>query len=195
MHVGIVHGYDNILYHEDVVSYYYRIRPINSLFASESQCATLIDDMVKVIQDVNMPGGIIIKPTKIDNNKIYKAYTDNFKNHGNPALMHLAKDYIKSLKEILSSAVRYRYEIYFVFCDGRDEIKKKIPLKLFRSENRPLSKQELELYKTVEKEILKKLKKTVPAQRMDSNDVTALNNYTAVPADEVIADYYVEETF
>ena len=26
MHVGIVHGYDNILYHEDVVSYYYRIR-------------------------------------------------------------------------------------------------------------------------------------------------------------------------
>ena len=107
--------------------------------------------------------------------------------------MHLAKDYIKSLKEILSSAVRYRYEIYFVFCDGRDEIKKKIPLKLFRSENRPLSKQELELYKTVEKEILKKLKKTVPAQRMDSNDVTALNNYTAVPADEVIADYYVEE--
>ena len=107
--------------------------------------------------------------------------------------MHLAKDYIKSLKEILSSAVRYRYEIYFVFCDGRDEIKKKIPLKLFRSENRPLSKQELELYKTVEKEILKKLKKTVPAQRMDSNDVTALNNYTAVPVDEVIADYYVEE--
>ena len=106
MHVGIVHGYDNILYHEDVVSYYYRIRPINSLFASESQCATLIDDMVKVIQDVNMPGGIIIKPTKIDNNKIYKAYTDNFKDHGNPALMHLAKDYIKSLKEILSSAVR-----------------------------------------------------------------------------------------
>lgn len=193
MHVGIVHGYDNILYHEDVVSYYYRIRPINSLFASESQCATLIDDMVKVIQDVNMPGGIIIKPTKIDNNKIYKAYTDNFKDHGNPALMHLAKDYIKSLKEILSSAVRYRYEIYFVFCDGRDEIKKKIPLKLFRSENRPLSKQELELYKTVEKEILKKLKKTVPAQRMDSNDVTALNNYTAVPVDEVIADYYVEE--
>ena len=105
MYVGIVHGYDNILYHEDVVSYYYRIRPINSLFASESQCATLIDDMVKVIQDVNMPGGIIIKPTKIDNNKIYKAYTDNFKDHGNPALMHLAKDYIKSLKEILSSAV------------------------------------------------------------------------------------------
>lgn len=47
MHVGIVHGYDNILYHEDVVSYYYRIRPINSLFASESQCATLIDDMVR----------------------------------------------------------------------------------------------------------------------------------------------------
>ena len=43
MHVGIVHGYDNILYHEDVVSYYYRIRPINSLFASESQCATLIE--------------------------------------------------------------------------------------------------------------------------------------------------------
>ena len=79
---------------------------------------------------------------------------------------------------------------YILFsCDGRDEIKKKIPLKLFRSENRPLSKQELELYKTVEKEILKKLKKTVPAQRMDSNDVTALNNYTAVPVDEVIAEH------
>ena len=99
MYVGIVHGYDNILYHEDVVSYYYRIRPINSLFASESQCATLIDDMVKVIQDVNMPGGIIIKPTKIDNNKIYKAYTDNFKDHGNPAQNSRKRDPEKAQKD------------------------------------------------------------------------------------------------
>lgn len=193
MHVGLVHIYDNIVYHNDVVSYYYRIRPINSLFASESQCATLIDDMVKVIQDVNMPGGIIIKPTKIDNNKIYKAYADNFKKYGDSVFIDLAKDYIKSLKEILSSAVKYRYEIYFVFCDGRDEMKKKIPIKLFPSDNKPLDKRTLELYQVVEKEIFKKLKKNVPAIQLDERLVLKLNNYIAVPIDSEVVDYYVDE--
>lgn len=193
MHVGLVHVYDNIVYHNEVVSYYYRIRPINSLFASESQCTTLIDDMVKVIQDVNMPGGIIIKPAKIDNNKIYKAYADNFKKYGDSAFIDLAKDYIKSLKEILSSAVKYRYEIYFVFCDGRDEMKKKIPIKLFPRDNKPLNKRKLELYQIVEKEIFKKLKKTVPATQLDENMVLKLNNYIAIPLDNEIVDYYVDE--
>ena len=155
MHVGLVHVYDNIVYHNEVVSYYYRIRPINSLFASESQCTTLIDDMVKVIQDVNMPGGIIIKPAKIDNNKIYKAYADNFKKYGDSAFIDLAKDYIKSLKEILSSAVKYDNEIYFVFCDGRDEMKKKIPIKLFPRDNKPLNKRKLELFKLLKKKFSK----------------------------------------
>lgn len=193
MHIGAIHVYDNIVYHNDVVSYYYRIRPINSLFASESQCATLIDDMIKVIQDINMPGAIIIKPTRIDNNKIYKSYADNFKKYGDPSFVDLAKDYILSLKEILSSAIKYRYEIYFIFCDGRDELKRRLPIKLFPSDNRPLNKKTLELYKIVEKEIFKKLKKTVYVKKLNDEMVLRLNNYIAIPVDTEIVDYYVDE--
>lgn len=194
MHVGITHVYNNILYHNDVTSYYYSIKPINSLFAPETQTSTLIENMVKVFQDVNMPGAIIIKPTKINNNKIYKAYTDNFKKYGNPALKNLAKEYIISLQEILRKAVKYRYEIYFVFCDGRDELKKKIPLKLFTPDNNPLSKRKLEMYEVVNNEIYKKLCKIVSAEKLTTEHVEKLNQYLSIPLDNEVVDYYVDES-
>lgn len=194
MHVGITHVYNNILYHNDVTSYYYSIKPINSLFAPETQTSTLIENMVKVFQDVNMPGAIIIKPTKINNNKIYKAYTDSFKKHGNPALKDLAKEYIISLQEILRKAVKYRYEIYFVFCDGRDELKKKIPLKLFTPDNKPLSKRKLEMYEVVNTEIHKKLCKIISAEKLTTEQVERLNQYLSIPLDNDVVDYYVDES-
>lgn len=185
--------YDNIVNHKGVVSYYYKVRPINSLFASESQCETLIDSMLKLIQDINMPGAIYIKPKKINNQKIYKAYADNFKKYGSSDFIDLAKDYISSLKEILSQAVKYRYEIYFVFCDGREELKKKNIIKLFNEETKPLPKRYLSMYQIVEQEIHKKLSRVTTTTKLSEEEVEALNNYLALPIENTITEYYVEE--
>ena len=140
-----------------------------------------------------MPGSIIIKPHKIDNRKIYKSYMDNYKKYGNPSFKEIAKEYILSLKEILSQAIKYRYEIYFVFVDGRDELKKRVPIKLFPQKNDPLTKRQKELYRLIEMEIFKKLSKTVQASKIEDQKVLWLNNYLAIPTDKPVVDYYVEE--
>lgn len=193
MHVGKVYAYDNIFYHNEIINYAYKIKPINSLFASESQQSTLLDTMFKLISDINMPGMIFIKPRKIQNRKILMAYSENFKKYGNSSFKGIAKDYIQSIKEIISKAIKYRYEIYFIFCDGRDELKKYQPLKLFKTTTKKLNKHEIELYSLVEEEIYKQLQKSVNATRITSDEVTALMNYIAIPVENNIVDYYVED--
>lgn len=193
MHVGKVYCYDNIIYHKQVANYYYKITPINSLFAPETQQTALLDTMTNIINDVNMPGSIMILPKQIDNKKIYKAYADNYKKYGKAEFLDLAKDYILSIKEILSKAIKYRYEIYIVFVDGRDDLRKRKNIKLFAQENKPLNKDELELYKTAEQEIYKKLTRSVQATKITEKQAMELHNYIAIPVEKKIVDYYVEE--
>lgn len=71
MHVGKVCVYDNLIYHKEVANYYYKVIPINSLFAPETQQTTLLEAMTDTITDVNMPGSIIIKPKAIDDRMVY----------------------------------------------------------------------------------------------------------------------------
>lgn len=193
MHVGKIYTYGNLIYHKGVTCYYYKINPINSLFAASSQQSTLLETMKNIILDVNMPGAIIIKPREIDNQKIYQTYANNYKRYGKPMFLDLAKDYITSLKEILSKAIKYRYEIYFVFCDGRDDLKKRKNIRLFDVDNNPLTKRELELYQTVEKEIFKKVKRNISAEKISESLATKLQNYIAIPLEKEITDYYVSE--
>ena len=194
MHVGKIYVYDNLIYHKEVANYYYKITPINSLFAPETQQTTLLEAMTNIITDVNMPGSIIIRPKAIDNKKIYQSYADNFKKYGKPEFLDLAKDYILSLKEILSKAIKYRYDIYLVFCDGREDLKKRKNIKLFGESNKPLTQSELELYQTAEKEIFKKLSRSVHAQKVSEDLALILHNYIAIPIEKKIIDYCVEES-
>lgn len=194
MHVGKIYVYDNLIYHKEVANYYYKITPINSLFAPETQQTTLLEAMTSIITDVNMPGSIIIRPKAIDNKKIYQAYANNFKKYGKPEFLDLAKDYISSVKEILSKAIKYRYDIYLVFTDGRDDLKKRKNIKLFGQSNKPLARSELELYQTAEKEIFKKLSRSVQAQKITEDLAITLHNYIAIPVEKKLVDYYVEES-
>lgn len=194
MHLSKLHTYGNIVYYKESVSYYYKIRPINSLFASESQKATLLEKFSDLILDINMPGFFMVKPKKIQNQKIYQAYADSYKRYGKSEFLDLAKSYIKDIKGILEQAIKYRYEIYFVFCDGREEMKKRKNIALFPIENNPLKKDELELYQIVEEEIFKKMCKHIETFKVDDEEVvSAFHNYLAIPSEKNIEDYYVQE--
>lgn len=136
----------------------------------------------------------MVKPRKIQNQKIYQAYADSYKQYGKSEFLDLAKSYIKDIKGILEQAIKYRYEIYFVFCDGREEMKKRKNIALFPIENNPLKKDELELYQIVEEEIFKKMCKHIETFKVDDEEVvSAFHNYLALPSENNIEDYYVQE--
>lgn len=193
MHVSRLYTSGNIVKKEDIISYYYKITPINSLFSSTSQQSTLYDTMKDLLVRVNMPGQIIIRPRKIESNKVYTAYANNFNKYGKKGFEKLAKDYLVSLKEILSQSIKYRYEIYLVFCDGRDELRKKQNIKLFGSDNKSFTKTELKIFQTIESEIFKKLQGTVKVEKLKENKIEELHNYLAIPVEEKLEEYYVEE--
>ncbi|MDF9825180.1 hypothetical protein M2475_001614 [Breznakia sp. PF5-3] len=194
MHISRIYTYDNIVYYKESVSYYYKIRPINSLFASESQKATLLEKFSDLILDINMPGFFMVRPKKVNNQKVYQAYADSYKVYGKPEFLDLAKSYIADQKEILQKAIKYRYEIYFVFCDGREEMKKRKNIALFPIESKPLKKDELELYQVAEQEIYKRMCKHIDTDKVtDQKKLEQFHNYLALPLEKDIEDYYVQE--
>ena len=58
------YGEGNIVYCKECICYHYEIRPMNSLYASDHQLQTLIDNLHRKILSVNMPGAIYILPQR-----------------------------------------------------------------------------------------------------------------------------------
>lgn len=193
MHTGITYTYDNINYHNEVISYYYQVKPINSLFTSNLQQSQLMKIFQDKIEKVNMPGMIIIKPKQIDNQKVINQYVYNFNKHGNPDFKDIAVDLIKDYRRDLGKVPKYRYEIFLVFTDGRDDIHK-MSFRVIPKDNKPLKKQELETYQSVDKEIYSILSNGLEVSKLKENKVTALLQYLSVPVDDKIDQYYVEPT-
>lgn len=65
---------------------------------------------------------------------------------------------------------------------------------MFGESNKPLTQSELELYQTAEKEIFKKLSRSVHAQKVSEDLALILHNYIAIPIEKKIIDYCVEES-
>lgn len=194
MHVGKIHTYGNITYHKEVITYFYKVKPINSLFASETQKDTLLEKFKDLILDVNMPGFFFVKPKEVNRKKILQTYAETFKENGDPEFLDLAKDYIKSIQEILSESIKYRYEIFFCFTDGRSEMKRRKKISVFPVSNDALGKDELSLYQIAEEEIFKKMSKHIDTTKVNEEiEIEKLMNYLAVPTEKSIDDYWVTE--
>lgn len=190
MYINKVYTYGNIGYHKGVINYYYQITPINSLFAASTQQTALVDTMVNLILSINMPGMLFVKPRPIDNKKIIQAYEDSYAKYGRPEFKELKDEVIVSMKEILSKAIKYRYEIYFIITDGREEFKRKTSFRLFKKLNEPMNDQLLNISKIVEEEIFKKLTKNLSVSRLEPYKIRLLHQYLACPFDKEVADYY-----
>ncbi len=77
-----IYGEGNIVYCKECICYHYQIKPINSLYASDHQLQTLIDNLHRKILSVNMPGVIYILPKRIDEVSILNEYRMLYKTHG-----------------------------------------------------------------------------------------------------------------
>ena len=87
---------------------------------------------------VNMAGTIYILPRRVNEQRILNYYDSLFEANGNPKLKILKDSVLTDIKQQLSQKVRYRYEIYIVFTDNRDPLKKRIFSNLIKKDNRRL---------------------------------------------------------
>lgn len=190
MYVEQLHTYGNIVSFNETINYFYQIKPINSLFAPETQQSTLIQNMMGKLLSINMPGAIIIRPRMIDDNAILKNYDDLWKKNGRPELQKLKDNHIRSMKKILDTKLKYSYDIFLVISDGREDLKRKRTIKITKTSNDKLDQRMLEVCQVVDEEIYKKLSTDLVVERLIEEKIEMLHNYLAIPVEGKMADYF-----
>src|SRR5699024_2351377 len=91
-----------------------------------SPCHINAQNLMNKILSVNMAGAIYILPKRINEQAIIQHYEDLFQKNGNNNLINLKNSVIKDIKKQLAEKIRYRYTIWFVFCDNREPLKRKM---------------------------------------------------------------------
>ena len=192
MFVDILRSYGegNIVAHKDCVSYYYMIKPINSLYASETQLDGLIENLMNKILSVNMAGAIYILPKRINEQAIIQHYEDLFQKNGNNNLINLKNSVIKDIKKQLAEKIRYRYTIWFVFCDNREPLKRKMFSDIIKKTDMELDDRMIELSSVVEEQIYKKLSADLTVDKPTKEMIEELHNYLAIPIEQKTVDYF-----
>lgn len=192
MYVEELHTYDagNIVSYKECICYYYNIKPINSLYASDTQLQTLVETLREKILSVNMPGAIYILPRRVNERMILQTYQNLYKKNRREVLDRLEKSVLKDIRKQLSEKVRYRYQICVVFTDNRIPLKKRMFSELLRKDNAPLDKRTVELCRIVDEQIYKKLSSTLSVERPDGKEIERLHNYLAIPVEGDVAEYY-----
>ncbi|MCR0231020.1 hypothetical protein MKC80_23440, partial [[Clostridium] innocuum] len=150
------YGEGNIVYCKECICYHYEIRPMNSLYASDHQLQTLIDNLHRKILSVNMPGTIYILPQRIDEQGILKHYKTLYETNGDPQTEKLYRSFMKDIKAQLTSGIKYRYRIHICFTDNRDPLKKKWLSGWLSKNNDPLEKRMVDLSEVIDEQIYKK---------------------------------------
>lgn len=184
------YGDGNIVSYADCVGYYYKIKPINSLYASDVQLETLISTLREKILAVNMPGAIYILPRRVNERNILNYYEALYEKNRNPELDLLKNSVMQDIKKQLSQKIRYKYSIYIVFTDNRDPLKRRLFADLLHKDNHLLDHSMQDLCAIVDGQIYKKLAQNLSVERLNKQDVERLHNYLAIPLEGRIANYY-----
>lgn len=184
------YGEGNIVSYNECIAYYYSVKPINSLYASDNQLSTLVDNLFDKILSINMPGEIVIQPFRINEKGILQYYEHLYKIHGRPELDNIKKKYMKDMKNQISEKIKYKYRIFVIFTDNRDPIKKKRSLNLLKKDNSSLTKRMVELSEVVDEQLYKKLSSNLSCERLNKKEIEQFHNYLAMPVEGTIADYY-----
>lgn len=184
------YGYGNIVSYAECISYYYKIKPVNSLYASDSQLQTLIENLHEKILSVNMPGAIYILPKRVNEKKILNYYLTLYEKNARSELNSLKKSLMNDIKKQLCEKIRYRYEIFIVFTDNRDPLKKRIFADIIKKENKRLDTKTMELCDIVDEQIYKKLSSNLTVDRLDNKQIEQLHNYLAIPVEGRMSQYF-----
>lgn len=192
MYVDPIHVYGdgNIISFNECICYVYKVKPINSLYASNTQLGALIENLQEKILSVNMPGAIYILPQRVNEKDIIDYYNQLYQQNRKPELDNLKKAVIRDMKAQLAQQVRYRYHIYLVFTDNRDPLKKKMFADILKKNNDRLDKRTEDLSCIVDEQIYKKLSSNLSVEKISGKQTQDLMNYLALPVEGTISDYY-----
>lgn len=184
------YGEGNIVSYADCVGYYYRVKPINSLYASDVQLQTLIETLREKILAVNMPGAIYILPKRVNEKNILNYYEALYEKNGNTELDRLKNSVMQDIKKQLAQKIRYKYCIYIVFTDNRDPLKRRLLADFLHKDHQPLDPNVQELCGVVDQQIYKKLAQNLSVERLNKQDIERLHNYLAIPLERKVVNYY-----
>lgn len=193
MYVEKLYTYGNIISFNETISYYYKVRPISTLYAHNTQIKTSIENLYDKITKINMPGSIIIRARKEDVDDIMNDYEEIYLEYGEKRLVHMKDLIYKDTYNQLKEKVRYHYDIYVVFTDNRPELKKsKLPTLIGKISNDPLDHDRVEACRIIEDSIFKKMSVGLDIIRCSPEMSENLHNYLAVPVEQELEDYYVD---
>lgn len=186
------YGEGNIVSHEDCVGYYYWIKPINSLYASDTQLQTLVETLKEKILAINMPGAIYILPKKVSKKEILQTYKSLYKDNQRQEMNKLAKSVLKDVSEQLKEKIRYRYRICVVFTDNREPLRRRFYADLLKHQNIKMDHRTSSLCEIVDEQIYKKLASNLSVDRLTEQDIEEFHNYLALPVDseKKVEEYY-----
>lgn len=184
------YGEGNIVSYADCVGYYYQVKPINSLYASDMQLETLIETLREKILSINMPGAIYILPKRVNERNILNYYEALYQKNCTPELDRLKSSVMQDIKKQLAQKIRYKYSIYIVFTDNRDPLKRRLLADFLHKDHHPLDQHVQELCHVVDLQIYKKLAQNLSVERLNEQDVERLHNYLAIPLEGKVANYY-----
>ena len=114
---------DNIIYHDDVICYFFKIDPFSNVDSDDIQLSGSSALLKKMLQEINMPGGILSIPKVFDRINGSKWLDLEFDKYGNIEFRNLKEKYKTGLLEKNDKALSNVYYIYF--CDGRKELNPK----------------------------------------------------------------------
>lgn len=192
MHPSLVHTYGNIISYNDTISYVYQIKPMNSLYVSEQSANDLVTNLYSKLAKINMQGEIIIRPVRINEKHILDYYEESYQKYGKEELLALKNTYMQDLKKQLFRSIRYRYEIYIVFCQGRPEINKRVFSNVTKGHYAPLEQYVVDSAREVDKVIYDKLSTGLSISKPDDLQCQKLLQYLQIPFESTLFEYYVE---
>ena len=111
---------DNIIYCENTVTFLYKVEPFANLNSSESDISGTARVLERILKDINMPGGLIIKPNNFDKETATEFLEYQFDEYGNQTFASIIDVFIDRI--LLDSKTAHNKYFYIYFIDGRDPI-------------------------------------------------------------------------
>lgn len=181
---------ENIGVSNGVVAYFYDVTPTNSHFVDEGQVSALVELFQRKMIRLNMPGQIVIRPVSIQATELVKYYNNVYKAQGLTPFRTIAQGILKDIAD-LNRFLRYRYQISFIFVEGRENFEvTSLRSFSFLKKNVEMAKDTFEFAQIVNEQILNELNNGCEARKMTSEEVNGLISYLACPVEQPVESFF-----
>ncbi len=172
---------EGILNSENGVAYVFKLKPENTNFNEHKFTSTFR----KIIEEVNLPGEIIIIPKQYDFNKeIIERYTKIINKYckRDELLDSVRKQLIRETYIEQTKTYKFEYDFYIVFTNNQKSFKKKKLNKFSKSKIKDLSQNEIKYHQKKAKIIKEQIIKYSEIKKMELGELNKVLKHLYLPS-------------